>query len=314
MIWLIGAGLMSMEYAKVLKSLGIPFLVIGRGEENCKKVAETYQCDVVSGGLQNFIKTTPVLPLKAIVAVGIEALAESTTQLINYGVKEILLEKPGVGYPSEIKNLVALTEKAGASVLLAYNRRFYASVLKAQEIIGNDGGVSSFNFEFTEWSHVIKTLTKTEVELHNWFLGNSSHVIDTAFFLGGRPNKLVAFYNGFLDWHPASSNFCGAGISEKGALFSYHANWEAPGRWVLEVLTKKNRLLFKPMESLQIQVLGSVAMNPVEIDDSLDKQFKPGLFKQTQAFLGDDHSRLCSILEQNEMISNYYLQMSGYTK
>jgi len=314
MIWLIGAGLMSMEYAKVLKSLNIPFLVIGRGEENCKKISETYQCDVVSGGLQNFIKTKPVLPQKAIVAVGIEALSESTTQLISYGVKEILLEKPGVGYPHEINSLVAEADKAGTTVLLAYNRRFYASVMKAEEIIKNDGGVSSFSFEFTEWSHVIKTLTKTEAELHNWFLGNSSHVIDTAFFLGGRPKKLAAFYSGSIDWHPASSNFCGAGISDKDALFSYHANWEAPGRWVLEILTKKNRLLFKPMESLQIQALGSVAVNPVEIDDSLDKQFKPGLFRQTQAFLADDYSRLCSIQDQKTMISNYYLQMSGYAK
>lgn len=37
MIWLIGAGYMAKEYAKVLKALEIPFTVIGRNEENCKK-------------------------------------------------------------------------------------------------------------------------------------------------------------------------------------------------------------------------------------------------------------------------------------
>ena len=35
----------------------------------------------------------------------------------------------------------------------------------------------------------------------------------------------------------------GAGVTENGALFSYHANWEAPGRWSVEIMTKKRRLM-----------------------------------------------------------------------
>ena len=27
-------------------------------------------------------------------------------------------------------------------------------------------------------------------------------------------------------WHPAASRFCGAGITDRGALFSYLADWE----------------------------------------------------------------------------------------
>ena len=71
----------------------------------------------------------------------------------------------------------------------------------------------------------------------------------------------------------------------KNALFSYHANWEAPGRWSVEILTPKHRLYFKPMETLQIQEIGSVAVNPVQIDDTLDKEFKPGLYLQVKSFL-----------------------------
>lgn len=314
MVWILGAGLMATEYAKVLRALDVPFTVIGRSEENCRKIAESFNCTVVHGGVQKFLDTNPALPAKAIVAVGIEALSGITKTLVQVGVKDILLEKPGIGYPSEIEELLQVTEKNKATVLLAYNRRFYASVIKAEEIIEKDGGVTSFNFEFTEWAHVIKSLPKTNEELHNWFLGNSTHVSDTAFFLGGKPEKLSAFYKGSLDWHPSSSIFCGAGLSKKGALFSYHANWEAPGRWVLEVLTKQSRLLFKPMETLQIQMLGSVAVNPVEIDDTLDKQYKPGLYMQTRSFINNEIKRFCSLKEQKEMIDNYYLQMSGYKK
>jgi predicted dehydrogenase len=311
-IWVIGAGLMGVEYAKVLSGLGHPFITIGRGLKNADEFEKSTGYKAITGGIEEFLKTNPVMPEAAIVAVGIEALAEVTIQLLNFGIQKILLEKPGVGDPAEITALADLAEKKRATVLLAYNRRFYSSVLKAEEIIKQDGGVHSFCFEFTEWSHIIVQLTKTKVEHNFWFLGNSTHVIDTAFLLGGKPKILHALHKGGLDWHPASSVFAGAGESESGALFSYHADWEAPGRWVIEILTKKNRLLFKPMESLQIQQLGSVAVNPVDIDDQLDKDFKPGLYLQTKAFIENDFSRFCTLCEQKDMIEKYYCMMSGY--
>ena len=311
-VWIVGAGSMTKEYLKVLEALNYKSLVIGRSVSNCQKIKEEFDCEIISSGLTEFLATNPPLPQKAIVAVGIEALKDVTIELLNYGVKEILLEKPGVAYANEINDLVNLANQQKAQILLAYNRRFYASVLKAEEFIIEDGGVSSFNFEFTEWSHTIRTLEKTKEEHHNWFLGNSTHVIDTAFFLGGKPEKLSAYYKGGLDWHPKSSNFCGSGISTKRALFSYHADWESPGRWVIEILTKKRRLIFKPMESLQVQNLGSVAINPVEIDDILDKEYKPGIYLQTKAFIEGEYGRFCTINEQSEMINLFYLKMSGY--
>lgn len=314
MIWIVGAGLMAKEYAKILKALGVDFIVIGRGEINCKKIATEFNCTCIPGGIETYLSLVPEKNVKVIVAVGIEALSRTAGLLIEYGIKDILLEKPGIGYPAEIDRLFSVARNNGANVLLAYNRRFYASVMKAEQILEADGGVTSFNFEFTEWSHVIRTLNKTNEEWHNWFLGNSTHVIDTAFYLGGKPKQLSAYYQGSLDWHPAASNFCGAGISEKDALFSYHANWEGPGRWVIEILTSKNRLLFKPMETLQIQAIGSVAINPVELDDQLDKDFKPGLYLQTKAFLDGDYKRFCTLAEQKEALEKYYITMSGYKK
>ena len=43
-------------------------------------------------------------------------------------------------------------------------------------MIAEDGGVTSFNFEFTEWSHQIQHLQKASGVMDNWVLGNSSHV------------------------------------------------------------------------------------------------------------------------------------------
>lgn len=313
-IWLIGSGYMAIEYAKVLKDLNVSFLTIGRGNESAKSFKEAIGADVITGGLDQFLQTTPTLPTHAVVSVGIENLATTTLALLKYGVKKILVEKPAVAYPKEIDDLVEETKKQNAQVLLAYNRRFYASILKAQQIIEEDGGITSFNFEFTEWSHVIGTLKKHPAEHQNWFLGNSTHIIDTAFYVAGKPIQLHAFVKGQnkLDWHTKSSIFTGAGETDKGALFSYQANWLSPGRWFIEFLTPKHRLVFKPVEKLQIQQIGSVAVEPVEdIDYTLDEQYKPGVYLQTKAFLEGEVSNFCDIYEQAKAME-YYKQIGGY--
>ena len=244
-----------------------------------------------------------------------EQLQPAALELLNYGVKRILLEKPGFGYPSEIDAIVTAAHNHQATVLVAYNRRFYSSVLKAEEIIAADGGVVSFNFEFTEWAHVITAAKHLKrVNLETLLVNNSAHVIDTAFFLGGQPAQISCYRagEGNLSWHPTASIFAGAGISDRGAIFSYCANWEAPGRWAVEVLTRKHRLYFKPMETLQIQELGSVAVNPVEVDNHLDVTYKPGFYLQTKAFAEGNYDRFCTIEQQLTHLNSYYKAMSGY--
>ncbi len=101
-LWLIGTGLMAKEYARVLNQLGVKFLAIGRGDESARAFEEEFNVTVERGGLQAFLNHTPKLPKKVIVTVGIEALAETTELLLDFGVVDILLEKPGIGYPREI--------------------------------------------------------------------------------------------------------------------------------------------------------------------------------------------------------------------
>lgn len=315
MIWLIGVGNMGREYAKVLAALQCEYTAIGRGENSATAFQAATGHNVVKGGLETFLASAPKLPEAAIVAVGIDQLATTARQLMDYGVQKILLEKPGIGALHEIDVLCEQAERNGCMIALAYNRRFYSSVFKAEEIINKDGGVIAFNFEFTEWTHTIHPDNYAEIACRHWLLGNSSHVIDTAFFLGGQPERLSCYLAGerLLDWHPSATVFAGAGVTQQGALFNYGAAWQSPGRWVIEMLTRKHRLYFKPMETLQIQEIGSVAVNPVEIDNRLDVDFKPGFYLQTQAFLAGDYTRFCTVAQQKEHIERYYKAMSGYT-
>ena len=310
-VWLVGSGSMSVDYAKVLSALAVPFQAIGRGPTSAAEFRAKTGVMVIEGGLAAFLGTKPPLPYAAIVAVGVEALAGAVKSLLEFGVKRVLVEKPGALHRAEIIALAELARSRDAQVLVGYNRRFYAATLKARDIIAEDGGVKSMSFEFTEWSHVIVELQKSPTEKAALVLTNSTHVIDLAFHLGGTPVEMQAYVAGALNWHPSAAIFAGAGRTDSGALFSYQANWDAPGRWGVEVLTNSHRLIFRPMETLQVMRSRSVKIEPVAIDDEIDRQFKPGLHQQVSRFLAGRVDGFCTLDEQASKW-DLYCRIAGY--
>jgi predicted dehydrogenase len=304
-IWLIGAGEMAINYAKVLDGLNQVYTVVGRGPASAEKFSCATGHDILKGGVESLISTSVAPPEYAIVAVCADMLKDVTIKLINFGVRKILVEKPAGLNSQEIEELCDAANTADAQVFVAYNRRFFSSVIEAQKIIEQDGGVTSFDFEFTEWAHVIEKFKKPTVHLENWFMANSTHVVDLAFYLGGEPTEISCYVAGGMPWYKRASVFAGAGVSDKGALFSYKANWQSAGRWVVEVLTRQHKLIFEPLEKLQIQNRGSVHVDFVEIDDELDTKYKPGLYLQTKSFLNDDTQGMINIEGQKHHAKIY---------
>ncbi|MDC1208356.1 Gfo/Idh/MocA family oxidoreductase [Litorivicinus sp.] len=309
-VWLIGAGEMAQDYARVFHGLRVEFQVIGRGTHSASTFEQATGHSPRTGGLTDALKAEKA-PEKAIIAVGIEQLAATTSELIRAGTKRILVEKPAGLNLTEVGRLNQIAEEYGAEVLIAYNRRFYNSVGQARQLIDEDQGVLSAQFEFTEWSHIIKPLVKGAGVKEHWVLGNSTHVIDLAFHLIGKPINWSSWHAGTIEWHPTSARFAGAGITDRGVMFSYLSDWQAPGRWGLELMTAKRRLILRPMERLQVVKLGSVAVESIETMDTLDGDFKPGLYQQTNAFLNGDDALFCSLGEQVGNVS-IYSRMAGY--
>ena len=316
-LWLIGSGPMAQAYASVLQSQGVFFRVIGRGIDSAKSFRNATGIDVYTGGLENALALLPA-PEKAIVAVGVEQLVPTALNLLSADCQCVLLEKPGALKLSDLQRIQNIATHKNAKVFIAYNRRFYASVQKLRDLVVNDDGITSAVFEFTEWSHRLKDLQKASGVMEHWLLANSSHVIDLAFHFIGLParGKWHAWHTGSLGWHPASSRFHGAGVSARGIPFSYHADWEAPGRWGIEFLTRSNRYVLRPMEKLYVVPLGSVEGKFINLDDSLDNQFKPGLFKQCYAFLSAHNNVcksnvLCSLVDHLNAFP-IYQRIAGY--
>ena len=312
-VLLVGAGVMSREYFKVLQALEAKHTVVCRSKNSAEQFFNTTGHPVLSGGLKKYFQNNKKNVKTAIIAVSVENLASVSMELLQRGFKKILIEKPAGIYFDEIVEIAKLAENNEASVFVAYNRRFYGSSQKAREIIELDGGATSFNFEFTEWTTEKPLVTDNAVQ-KRWFLSNSSHVVDLAFFLGGKPKEISSYTGGKdnLSWHPSASTFCGSGLTVNDALFSYHADWTGPGRWGLEIVTNQHRLILRPMEQLQMQTIGSVKTKFVEISDHLDKSFKPGLYKQVKAFLNDDFKDFCTIADQQDMLK-YFYTISDYT-
>ncbi|WP_054637520.1 Gfo/Idh/MocA family oxidoreductase [Thalassobacillus sp. C254] len=313
-ILLVGAGRMAIEYAKVLQKQKVPFICVGRSASTAEAFEKQTGVSPKTGGLTRFLNEKNWPPSRAIVCVNVEELCTSTLALLNYGCTNILVEKPGGLHLEEIEKVACEAQLKKANVYVAYNRRFYASTKKAKSLIEEDGGVESFHFEFTELSSRISTSPLSPKVKENWLLANSTHVIDLAFHLGGEPKKMISFSHGGTTWHPVASVFTGAGLSEKNALFSYHANWNTAGRWGIEVMTKKRHLVFRPLEQLHELKPETFSLKKIPLHDQWDQDYKPGLFSLVEAYLSSPKNKaLVSIEDQYRKTLSWYEQIK-YTK
>lgn len=314
-VLIVGAGKMALEYAKAFERLAIPTVVLGRGVDSAETYFAATGIRPSTGPLEQQLDALAgKMPEAAVVTVNAMYLAEVTALLAARGVRRMLVEKPAALDLAEMEQLLTAVRPTGAQVFLAYNRRFMASVLRANELIREDGGVLSVKFDFSEPARRIATLPKPQRELDTWFYGNSSHVLDLAFSFFGTAERLTAEVAGagLVPWHPAASVFTGSAVSTTGALMSWHANWAAPGRWGVEVMTPERRLILQPLEQLREQTHASFAETPVELDLTDETGVKPGLLRQLRAFLfGEDADRLPTLDQQAVHMRVYDLIRTG---
>jgi predicted dehydrogenase len=280
---------MAAEHVRALLAHGVPadeIVVAARRLDRAEQLAASH-------GVRAVVLDEARAPT-AIVAVAEDALVSVANALFERGATRMLVEKPGALSSAELRGLATHD-----GVFVAYNRRFYPSVIRARELVEQDGGAIGVSFDFTE----VERLVLADAErrglpdsvLERWGVANSLHVIDLAFFLAGDPVELTAERSGSLPWHPAGARFSGAGSTERGALFAYIATWDGAGRWSVEVTTGARRLVLRPLEELQEQLRGSFELRGVEVGGN--DGAKPGLAGQLSAFLAQDTRFLCAVPE-----------------
>jgi len=290
-----GSGPMGEEYLKVLQDLKEETIVIGRDFDKANRLANSYGFIGLGEGSTALNQINCEEIKLAIIASAVEALPENTIACLKKGIKNILIEKPG-GF-----NLVNLEEikeniKKEDYLKIAYNRRYYSSVLNLKDQLSKEKVEGCF-FEFTERKKDIDRSGKPLDFLRKWGFANSTHVIDTVFHLIGPPNRINCKHYGSLSYHPTGSTFIGEGETKNGP-FCYFSTWGGGGRWNIEISTNVGRYKLSPLETLQFCKKDDFAWENVELNDEDDKKFKPGLKKMVIAMLSKKADALPSILDQ----------------
>jgi len=292
-VLIIGTGNMALEYFKVLKGQGVNCEVIGNSTKTSRRFERLANFKVMPFKIDEYKDFSRFS--HCIITTSSDSLYKVARHSLQYGAREILLEKPGSLFLSQLKKLNLLSKEKKANVHIAYNRRFYSSVERLLKLIKQEGGISSFSFDFSEVEKLVLKEIKNPKILNNWSFVNSTHVIDLAFFIASPPKIIRSQKQRTLNWHPKGSIYVGSGNTIKGELFSYHANWDSGGRWGLEFHTKKSKYILKPLEELRRQKRGEFTTEIIEINDRFDRLYKPGLYKQVDSFLKSRFDKMPSL-------------------
>ena len=303
---------MAKQYYLSLLRLKEPVTVLGRSEDSVLRFNEEMNAQALPGSLQkNKEKLKDQCWKTVFIAVNEEQIAPCLSELQSLKVENIIIEKPGA---SSFEECQALSQKfvlssSSPRYWIAYNRRFYASVQKIKKLVQNDGGILAAQFDFTELSDKIRSLSFPHSKLKNWIFLNSSHVIDLAFFIIGEPQFLESFNRGNKSWHDSGDYFSGSGVSQRGIPFHYASHWDAPGRWSVEILTQKNRYFLSPLEELQRQQRNSFQKENIPLEKP--KGIKEGVFELTTQALKGDFTHFLPYSNQAKRISLYQTIKNG---
>jgi predicted dehydrogenase len=308
-ILIVGSGYISEHYLKVLSNINVKCVVIGRGSNNIEKLKLSFNnIEFHSGGIEQYLKKNSIKQFTHFInLVNIEFCIKVTRLLLEFGAKNILIEKPGGLEIKQLEDLDNYAARLGANLSIAYNRRFFESINKLIQLVEDDGGIENVSFEFTEWVHTINENNYSREVMEKWIISNSSHVIDTVFYLIGLPKEIHTHTLGAnqIKWHKSGSVFTGSGISIKQIPFTYNSNWNSAGRWAIEVTSKSKRFYLKPMEKLLVQNKGQINLSEINLPNDKDVKFKPGMYDLICSFLNNDSKKLLSIREQINHIKIY---------
>lgn len=311
---IVGIGKMGLAHLRALKYLNLTQIAVWAPTPRGRQIVEEAEAKFFCGPIEKAISTFE--PTHAIVASPVETLALISKQLIIRGVKNILIEKPGILNYEEGSVLRRVVDELGANVFVAYNRRFYASIQTALKMIKrNSDSILSVNFEFNE--RIIdqeKFSGYHESVRQKWIIANSMHVLDSVFFPVGLPDfaRSCFIQEGEIPWHSAGSLFVGSGLTDRSVPFSYHANWNAPGRWSFQWMTRDTRYIFSPIEELKVMTIDNFEVKNVTLEEEQDINFKPGVINQDLAFIGGPRGEELVSLNYALSLLDLGVKIAGY--
>ena len=282
----VGYGYVGKEHVKALQKLGVRRIrVCTRSAERAAPLRGEPGIEVLTGGFEH-LAITPEQDELVIIGTPTARLVEAARKLCELGFRRLLIEKPVALHPDVIERLAEYLDRQGVEAAVAYNRVAYPALHEIRARAAAEGGVTSCVYTFTEMIKPNWQETFPPEELARWGIANSLHVMSMAHGLIGLPREYHAHRarNGRIAWHPAGDVFVGAGVSERGIPFSYHADWGSTGRWSVEIHTPVSSYLLRPLEEVRRRTAPLAEWEKLPLD-VFAPDVKPGFAEEAAAML-----------------------------
>jgi len=179
-------------------------------------------------------------------------------------------------------------------------------------IVNDKGGILSCHFTLTERIHTLNFKKEKPDTYKRLGISNSLHPISMVYELIGKPSKISTIRRGKFTWHKSGSIFVGSGISRKNIPFSYHANWNSPGGWGVEVMTRENAYRLVPLEKLKVLDKDSSQWKEIKVP-TVFNDVKPGLAEQIALMLNDSERKVSMVtLSKAVELNKFAEKIFGY--
>jgi predicted dehydrogenase len=277
----VGAGNIAQEHLKVLtgQPLAEVVLLCDRDPKTLAETGARFGIAERVGDPQAVLRRDDLDAVYVLVSV--LAVAEVATPFIGAGLPVFLEKPPGIA-SAETARLAELQQRRGTIAVVGLNRRFYAAHLALRERFQAGGSPLSVTVEAHEDLARVSRQKFPPLVLRRWAYANGIHALDLLRFFGGEVTEVHAFRDAFEHDFPdcltAHLRFASGGHGRAAV------DWVAPGRHRFEVRAAGVCATSSPgfgAVTLTMRGRPEEGLEP----DADDRRFKPGFWKETEAFL-----------------------------
>ncbi len=215
-----------------------------------------------------------------LVLVAPDALAGVAAATLKRGIPTFLEKPPGLTF-REAEALAELAERRRVPNQVGLNRRFYSVITSARTAIEQSGALFGVRIEAPEAIARARAAGRSEDLLRHWIAANSLHAIDLLRYFGG--NVRARHLARRPDPQITETSLAALIEFESGAIGQYTAHWGSPGRWSASLYGRGVSAFLTPFESGVLRHADG-REEAIAVDD-LDVRFKPGFYKQLEAFV-----------------------------
>ena len=279
-VGIIGAGNMARKHLAAMAALEWmkPVGIVSRTRAKAEHLARDFaiaHCFDHAGDL-----VAQARPDALMILVNEDQMFDVVRAAVPYGLP-LFVEKPAGLTPGQNLALAQLAQQKNIKSMVGFNRRYYSVFHKGLEIIGQHGPLLGIHVQGHErfW-RVREAGTFKQDVMDHWIYANSTHTIDLLRFFGKEVSAVKVMRHSLRE--PRGDQFAALMQTASGAIGQYQSHWYSPGGWSVVLYGDGVTVEFKPLE--QGRWTDREFKTHEIAADECDVRFKPGLYRQMEAF------------------------------